>query len=104
MEEKGKVLSNNSFNILNHKQELILIFLGIYASLNIIDPILGGINGFVLLCALFCFWLAFSIYRDKNNMKMSASETGNGSQILFWVVMIIIFSVLFSIFFLTTMW
>ena len=96
--------TDNRIDILNHKQELVLVILGIYASLNIIDPILGGINGFVVLCALFCFWLAFSIYRDKDNMKMSTSETRNGSQILFWVVMIIIFLVLFFLFFLTTSW
>ena len=104
MEEKGNALSDNSFNILDHKQELILVFLGIYASLHLIDPILGGISLFSLLSALFCFWLAFSIYRDKDNMKMSTSETGNGSQILFWVVMIIIFLVLVFIFLIMTSW
>ena len=29
-------------DILNHKQELVLVLLGIYASLHLIDPILGG--------------------------------------------------------------
>ena len=96
--------TDDRIDILNHKQELVLVFLGIYASLNLIDPILGGISLFSLFSALFCFWLAFSIYRDKDNMKMSTSETGNGSQILFWVVMIIIFLVLFFLFFLTTSW